>query len=159
MSASTEDSIEASPISKPALLDTDIKRTSSPKQDRHNHDERRKTKHPKHLRFLNINFNSARKKGKDLEAIIDCCDPDVIIGTETWLNQDIKTAEILPPALGFDCYRRDRKDSYGGILIAARQDLEISETESSDCVELLSATIKVREGKKMTDNRSVLSPS
>jgi hypothetical protein len=35
----------------------------------------------KHLRILNINFQSLKKKGKLLEAIIETTEPDIIIGT------------------------------------------------------------------------------
>ena len=58
-------------------LSFDVK-TSSPKVIRGN-----KTKDIKGLRMLNINFQSLRKKGKLLEAIIEDSDPDIIIGTET----------------------------------------------------------------------------
>ena len=35
----------------------------------------------KHLRILNINFQSLKKKGNLLEAIIETTEPDIIIGT------------------------------------------------------------------------------
>ncbi|KAL8606792.1 hypothetical protein ACOMHN_049621 [Nucella lapillus] len=65
--------------------DTEIGMTSSPK---HKHNTSPKTGRGKNLRILNINFQSARKKGKHLEALIDSTDPDIIIGTETWLDDE-----------------------------------------------------------------------
>jgi hypothetical protein len=53
--------------------------TSSPKPTK------AKPTHKKQVRILNINFQSVRKKGKLLETIIESTDPDIIIGTETWL--------------------------------------------------------------------------
>ena len=50
--------------------------------------------------------------------------PDVIIGTETWLNSTINSNEIIKSALGFNVYRKDRPNkSYGGVLIAVTNDL------------------------------------
>jgi hypothetical protein len=44
----------------------------------------------KHLRILNMNFKSLKKKDKLLEAIIESTEPDIIIGTETWLDFNLK---------------------------------------------------------------------
>ena len=35
------------------------------------------------LRILNINFQSIRKKGKNIDVSIDSTSPDIIFGTET----------------------------------------------------------------------------
>ena len=40
--------------------------------------------------------------------------PDAVIITETKLNKDINTAEVLPSDLGYTVYRRDRCDEGGG---------------------------------------------
>ena len=75
----------------------------------------------KSLRLLTINFQSLRKKGKLLGAITDDTEPDIIFGTETWLDESIKSSEILHNYLGYDVQRRNRKsDKHGGVLIAAR---------------------------------------
>lgn len=67
------------------------------------------------LRILNINFQSLRKKGKQLEAVIDSTNPDIIIGTETWLDANISSSEIIPNYMGFEVHRRDRRnDPHGG---------------------------------------------
>ena len=50
--------------------------------------------------------------------LIDSSDPDVIIGSETWLRKDIFNSEIFPP--GYTTYRKDREDGYGGVLIAVK---------------------------------------
>jgi hypothetical protein len=61
--------------------------TSSPKP------AKAKPTHKKQARILNINFQSLRKKGKLLETIIEYTDPDIIIGTETWLTQLLDQAK------------------------------------------------------------------
>ena len=99
---------------------------SSPKPASKEHRNR------KSLRLLTINFQSLRKKGKLLKAIIDDTEPDIILGTETWLDESIKSSEILPNYLGYDVQRRDRKsDKHGGVLIAARRDLQLGNISQS----------------------------
>ncbi len=51
---------------------------------------------------------------------------NIIIGTETWLHDGIKTQEFLPNELGYSVYRSDRKtgtDHHGGVLIAVTKRL------------------------------------
>lgn len=104
----------------------------------------------KHLRILNINFQSARKKGKLLEAIIDDTDPDIICGTETWLDSNFSSAELLPPYLGFDVHRRDRTtDTHGGVLLAVKKELQLSDVTRSKDVEMISGTIQISKRKKL----------
>jgi hypothetical protein len=50
----------------------------------------------KHPRILKMNFQSLKEKGNLLEAIIESTEPDIIIGTETWLDSNIKSSEIIP---------------------------------------------------------------
>jgi hypothetical protein len=98
------------------------------------------------LRVLNINFQSVRKKGKLLESIIDSAEPDIIIGTETWLTDEVRSEEILSASLEFDVYRRDRPtDAHGGVLIAVRRDLMLNDIVRSDNVELISGKIKSKD--------------
>ena len=42
----------------------------------------------KKLRTLVINFQSIRNKIKEIEVVLDSINPDVIIGTESWLNDE-----------------------------------------------------------------------
>ncbi|CAC5379604.1 unnamed protein product [Mytilus coruscus] len=102
----------------------------------------------KQLRILNINFQSLRKKSKLLETIIESTEPDVIIGTETWLDPNIKSSEIIPDYFHYDTERRDRpKDPHGGVMIAAKQTLRLGNIIKSTDIELLTGTINL-EGKK-----------
>ena len=38
--------------------------------------------------------------------------------TETWLNAGVSSHEIFPSELGYEVYRRDRFDGWGGVAIA-----------------------------------------
>ena len=88
--------------------------TSSPKPTK------AKPTHKKQARILNINFQGLRKKRKLLETIIESTDPDIIIGTETWLDPTFRSSEIFPDYYLYDIERRvHSKDPHGGVLIAA----------------------------------------
>ena len=65
---------------------------------------RTKERTGKQLRLLNINFQSSRNKIQELEHLVNSARPDVIIGTETWLNPTIGSAEIMKAELGYTIY-------------------------------------------------------
>ncbi|VDI67276.1 Hypothetical predicted protein [Mytilus galloprovincialis] len=48
------------------------------------------------LKILNINFQSLKNKRQELQEILISTKPDIIIGTETWLNKDILSSEFFP---------------------------------------------------------------
>ena len=66
------------------------------------------------LRILNVN------KGKpgQVRNLIDNTNQDIIFGTETWIDSNIKDSQIFPP--GFQIFRKDRNCSGGGVLIAIK---------------------------------------
>ena len=75
-------------------------------------------KKEQHLRILNINFQSIKRKQHLLTNLIDSTKPDIIFGTETWIDNSIKDSQIFPS--GFNIYRTDRNLSGGGVLIAVK---------------------------------------
>jgi hypothetical protein len=88
---------------------------SSPKRMNH-HKPRDK------LRLLEINFKSIKNKSADLQMAFDSSQPDIIIGTETWLTKDMNSSEFIPN--DFAVFRRDRgSDPHGGVLVACRRSL------------------------------------
>lgn len=79
--------------------------------------------------------------------------PDVILGTESWLSDKIHSKEIFPDSLGFNIIRRDRKgDPHGGVIIAARHDLGLTQSFCSDKTELISGNIKIGPRKSISLN-------
>ena len=91
----------------------------------------------KPLKLLNVNLQSINNKKAEFLNLVDTHKPDIIVGTESWLKPAVKSAEIFPP--WFSVYRKDRKDGYGGVFIAVKNDLiseEITDIEKNDKLEV-----------------------
>jgi hypothetical protein len=67
------------------------------------------------LKIVNINFQSIKSKLCRLSNVIDSIKPDIITGTETWLDKDIKDSEICPK--GYILHRTG-----GGVLLAIKNE-------------------------------------
>lgn len=48
------------------------------------------------LRLISLNFQSNKNKVLETELLVENSEPDIIVGTETWLNNNIFSAELLP---------------------------------------------------------------
>ena len=71
----------------------------------------------KKARILVINFQSIRSKRDSFWAMLEYCDPDIILASETWLNPTIAEREVLPANYKFVA-RKDRPNgSHGGVAI------------------------------------------
>ena len=86
-----------------------------------------------------MNFQSIYSKRAEFWSILDATKPDVIFGCETWLKSSITNGEIFPP--GYDIYRRDRKDGYGGVLLAVHSSLNNHQIIIQPETELVAAKI------------------
>jgi len=83
------------------------------------------------LKVLTINFQSICNKREIFENLINSSDPDIIIGTETWLKPNILNSELLPKSHHIVA-RKDRKDGHGGVIIATKVTLPCNEIEIND---------------------------
>ncbi|KAK3084814.1 hypothetical protein FSP39_019487 [Pinctada imbricata] len=97
------------------------------------------------LRVLNINFQSIKRKQHLVKNIIESTKPDIVIGTETWLEPEIKNNEIFPNE--YKIYRRDRKEKQGGgVLIAVKDHFisdEVEDLSPDDRCEMIWAKIEI----------------
>ena len=85
--------------------------------------------------------------------------PDVILGTEKWPSPEACSSEVFDKSLGYDVHRNDRPDNpHGGVLIAAKKDLQLHDVKCSKEAELISGTITVSK-KKMVISSFYRPPS
>ena len=91
------------------------------------------------LRYLEINFQSVYSKRAEFWSLVDAVKPDVIFGCETWLKPSILQGEIFPP--GYDLYRRDRKDGWGGVLLGIHNSLNNHQIDIETNAEFVVAKI------------------
>ena len=84
------------------------------------------------LACMPMNCRSAKNKIADIAAVIDQHKPDVIFGTESWLNSNIESNEIFPN--GYKIYRKDRPDDChgGGVFQAVKNDIIITHRSDLD---------------------------
>ena len=68
------------------------------------------------LTIATVNFQSIKGKVADFAAFLSENSPDIILGSESWLDGTIATAEIFPSH--YQVTRKDRNINGGGVLIA-----------------------------------------
>ena len=102
----------------------------------------RKIPNQHNLKTLTINFQSIKNKTADL-FLINNEEPDIIAGSETWLNPDIYNTEIFNNT--YEVFRKDRSDSHGGVLLAIKSNLIVEEikTEPNNKIESVYCKISV----------------
>ena len=95
-------------------------------------------------RTLVININSARGKRAELENLINYTDPDLIIMTETKIDEQVKALEFLPKGYTGDI-RKDRCKGGDGVMIVTKQEYDIQgiELEANISAETVWATISL----------------
>ena len=102
------------------------------------------------LRILTLNCQSLVNKRADFSELVDRTNPDIIVGTESWLTPDHFTAEFFPPS--YNVHRRDRLDNRGGgVFLAVRNTLTSSTDPTLEVnAELLWCTISLEHQKSLT---------
>ena len=58
--------------------------------------------------------------------MLDDLNPDIVVGTESWLTPDIQNSEIFPTELNYSVHRRDRENNKteGGVFILIKNLVE-----------------------------------
>ena len=72
------------------------------------------------FRITNLNLQSINNKKAEILLMLERDNPDIVVGTETWLKPDVSNAEIFPSS--YTIYRKDRADGYGGVILAVKTD-------------------------------------
>lgn len=97
-------------------------------------DQPEKTK-ARSLRIMVINFQGIWSKKEVFHQILHDTDTDVVIGCETHLDPSIQDSEIIPK--GFTAYRKDRMDSWGGVIVIVKSSLisdQIYKSKNTECI-------------------------
>ncbi len=89
------------------------------------------------IRVVNINFCSIRNKKAEIT------DPDITMGTETWLYSTDFSSEYFPEQ--YMVYRTDRCKTGGGVLLGIKTRLMSQQVVTPPDVELVMATFTVTE--------------
>ena len=111
------------------------------------HPQRRRRKD--NIKISVINFQSIKNKVPEFETFTTICQPDVVIGTESWLTPDIENSEIFPEE--YVTFRKDRTDKKGGgVLISVNKTYVSSEVtiENNNC-ELIFVRIQLKDQKDL----------
>ncbi len=99
------------------------------------------------LRILNVNCQSLNNKVEQFHAMCEYLQPDVIIGTESWLTPGHTNAEIFPP--GYTTLRKDRPSHAGGVFLASKNDLIVTELhELDEDIEIIWGKIQVKGARQ-----------
>ena len=69
-------------------------------------------------------------KRAEIANLIVSTKPDIVVGTETWLDNTISNAEFFPAE--YSIYRKDRNRNGGGVLIAVKNDIQCAELPELD---------------------------
>ena len=75
-----------------------------------------------------FNARSLKNKLLCLHNFLESERPDLVLITETWLNESITDSLILPSNC-YNIFRKDRQDGYGGVLILSNNILKITNVE------------------------------
>ena len=98
-------------------------------------------------RTLVVNCNGVTNKKAELEHLTQYTDPDLLILTETKLDQTIKTSEFLPP--NYRAFRKDRKLGGGGVLVAIKNKYPVEEVDINVDCELIWAKVSLQQQRTL----------
>lgn len=96
------------------------------------------------MSLLFTNIRSVIGKRTELSSVVDSCNTDIVILTETWLSAKIKNNEILECEKTYTFYRFDRDvRSGGGVLIAVSDTLVSSSVLICTALELVCVRVTI----------------
>ena len=102
-------------------------------------------KHDQTLRTLVINFQSIRNKKAEFLNLLESSNPDIVVGTETWLKPSEFSSEFFPSS--YTIFRKDRPNGFGGCLVATKSNLISHEIPHMTNAEAVYVNIKT-EGRE-----------
>jgi hypothetical protein len=95
--------------------------------------------------LLQVNCRSILNKSFDFWNLVDTKNPNVIIGTESWLREEIRNAEVFRDE--YTTFRRDRNTRGGGVLISVKNYIACAEQWLDEDFEMTAVEVKGRDPK------------
>jgi len=92
-----------------------------------------------------VNCRSVRNKTLEFWNLVDTYNPDVIIGTESWLTEEINNAEVFRD--DYTTFRRDRYTRGGGVFICVKNYIDCRELWADQDFEMIAIEVKGRDPK------------
>ena len=99
----------------------------------------------KPLVLLQVNCRSILNKLLEFWNLVDTYNPDVIIGTESWLREEINSAEVFRD--DYTTFRGDRCTRGGGVLIYVKNYIDCRELWADEDFEMIAIEVKGRDPK------------
>ena len=99
----------------------------------------------KPLVLLQVNCRSIYNKVLEFWNLVDTFNPDIIIGTESCLREEIGNTDIFRTDL--TTFRRDRHARGGGVFICVKNNIACSELWVDDEFEIIAVEIKGSDPK------------
>jgi hypothetical protein len=94
----------------------------------------------KSLVLLQLNCRSIYNKALEFWNIVHTYNPDIIIGTESWLREEIGNTEIFRTDIM--TFRKDRHARGGGVFICVKNNITCSELWVDNKFEIIAVEIK-----------------
>jgi hypothetical protein len=94
----------------------------------------------KSLVVLQVNCRSIYNKELEVWNLVDTYNPDVVIGTESWLKEDINNAEVF--RADFTTFRRDRCLRSDGVFICIKNFVTSKELWAEKDFEMIAVEVK-----------------
>ena len=84
------------------------------------------------MKLAIINCRRVVNKHAELEALLHIQNLDLLIGTESYLNETVMSSEVFSPQ--YNTYRHDRNRHGGGVFILVRSDIPSSLMHVSESI-------------------------
>jgi hypothetical protein len=110
----------------------------------------------KSLVLLQVNCRSIYNKALEFWNLVDTYNPDIIIGTESWLREEIRNAEIFRADI--TTFRRERHVRGGGVFICVKNNIACSKLWVDDDFELIAVEVKGNDLKSTWEISHLQSP-
>jgi hypothetical protein len=92
------------------------------------------------LVLLQVNCRIIYNKALEFWHLVDTYNPDIIIGTESWLREEFDNTEIF--RADFTTFRRDRPARGGEVFICVKNNVTCSELWVDDDFEIIAVEVK-----------------